>query len=139
MKKYKIIIIFAISLNLHYQTVVAQSKCLEEVIYETSNLGDGKESLPFPLTFQFLKDSLKVFPPTQKGQQPNNFMSFKILIKKCEWIKKITEGKSEYELLLTDNNIVKHARLNIVIENGKGRITLLYNGTVEPRVFEIKF
>ena len=117
--------------------IIAQSTCQEQVAYQTRNLGDGKEFLSFPLTFQFIKDSLTVFPPSANGKREKNFMAFKILSKSCDWTNNFTEGKSDYNLLLVDNGEKLNTKLNIVIQNKKGKIILQYEGNAEPRVFEI--
>jgi hypothetical protein len=138
MKKLILKILLIIIIVLNSKETIAQINCRDSVIYQTITLGNGEESLPFPLTFQFSKDSLIVSPFSSKGKILENFLEFKILNKKCAWTESFVEGESEYELLSTDKQKDKLSKLNIIVREGKGKITLLYAGNNESRVFEMK-
>jgi hypothetical protein len=136
MLKY-IVVIFFLAV-VFPDKVSAQSKCQDSISYQTINLGNGKESIPFPLTFQFTKDTLDVFTSSISGVRLKNFIKFKIVRKTCNWVSDYTEGKSEYDLILVNHISLMEAKLTIIVGNGKGEITLNYTDSNEPRVFEIK-
>src|SRR3982750_1075267 len=99
----------------------AQSSCQEEVIYKSSSVGNGKESLPFPLIFFITTDTLRIADNEVSAKASEN-VPYLITEKTCNWNDSHTEGKAFYKLTLNDRGEVLHPTLSIEIKEHKGQI-----------------
>jgi hypothetical protein len=113
----------------------AQINCQNEVVYKTSSIGNGKESLPFSLMFFIKSDTLRIANNELSAKTSDN-VPYLIREKTCNWNTSFTEGKAFYKLSISDNNEVKYPTLTIEIKQKKGKIVLQYENS-EPRVFEM--
>lgn len=113
----------------------AQSSCQDEVVYKTSSVGDGQESLPFALMFFIKGDTLRIANNEASAKASDN-VPFLITEKTCSWNSSFTEGKAFYKLSLQNKGEVKYPTLSIEIKEKKGRIVLQYEHS-ERRVFEM--
>lgn len=99
----------------HYQSIM---------LYKTSYLGNGKDSLRFPLVFHIQKDSIII---KYEKAELGDFVVFKIEGNKCLYKQDSTVDRIVYNLLLTEKNLVKHPTLSILfIDNIEKYIDLIY-------------
>ncbi|MBR2647485.1 MAG: hypothetical protein IKD55_01480 [Sediminibacterium sp.] len=133
--KYTLTSMLLICLSLLNSDLLAQNSCQEEVVYKTSSVGNGKESLPFALMFFIKSDTLRIANNEASAKASEN-VPYLILAKTCKWNTSFTEGEAFYKLLLRDKDEVKYPTLSIEIKEKKGRIVLQYQNS-EPKVFEM--
>ncbi|RYZ20417.1 MAG: hypothetical protein EOO10_23270 [Chitinophagaceae bacterium] len=133
--KYTLTFILLIWLSLLTSDLLAQNSCQDEVVYKTSSVGNGKESLPFALMFFIKIDTLQIANNESLAKASDN-IPYLIIEKTCNWNTSFTAGKAIYKLSLRDKGEVKYPTLSIEIKEKKGKIVLQYQNS-EPRVFEM--
>jgi len=113
-------------------TILAQSNCPQQN-YTTNFLNDGKDSIRLKLSLDFKVTSDSIVISYAKVNR--QFAVFRILTKVCFWNEDLSEGKSEYKLLLYDIRGNKYPTLNIIVDKKQPvYIELLYENS-ERRVF----
>lgn len=116
----------------------AQQDCPEKITYEVSKLIIEGQSIALAQYYYFQKDSLRVVDKNKDVTKPfSDDLVFYIVEKNCKCNTGLTEGKSDYKLVIkTDDELTEYPTLKIEIKDKKGQMILQYPGE-KQRIFEV--